>query len=137
MSVYYWKSLWLDVCIFFRYVIYSLRIIFILIFVLFVYYYKNSMCLFCNFLNVIMIDNSLRINLFVFLHLVYLLIIRIMNFQNRIRIWLILYFDIIVFNFMFSKYILKIWLFCAGYLIATNIFMAGKRNSNMDAIMIF
>lgn len=137
MSVYYWKSLWLDVCIFFRYVIYSLRIIFILIFVLLVYYYKNSICLFCNFLNVIMIDNSLRINLFVFLHLVYLLIIRIMNFQNRIRIWLILYFDIIVFNFMFSKYILKIWLFCAGYLIATNIFMAGKRNSNMDAIMIF
>lgn len=137
MSVYYWKSLWLDVCIFFRYVIYSLRIIFILIFVLLVYYYKNSICLFCNFLNVIMIDNSLRINLFVFLHLVYLLIIRIMNFQNRIRIWLILYFDIIVFNFMFSKYILKIWLFCAGYLIATNIFMAGKRDSNMDAIMIF
>lgn len=137
MSVYYWKSLWLDVCIFFRYVIYSLRIIFILIFVLLVYYYKNSICLFCNFLNVIMIDNSLRINLFVFLHLVYLLIIRIMNFQNRIRVWLILYFDIIVFNFMFSKYILKIWLFCAGYLIATNIFMAGKRDSNMDAIMIF
>lgn len=122
--------------IFFRYVLYSLCIIFIVIFVLFLYYYRNSMCLFCNFLSVTMINNFLRINLFVFLHLVYLLIIRIVNLQNRIRVWLILYFDIIAFNFMFLKYILKIWLFCAGYLvIAASIFMAGKRDSNMDAIM--
>lgn len=90
--------------IFFRYVLYSLCIIFIVIFVLFLYYYRNSMCLFCNFLSVTMINNFLRINLFVFLHLVYLLIIRIVNLQNRIRVWLILCFDIIAFNFMFLKY---------------------------------